>query len=340
MSATKLPYGKPVKLLIDFQGFPDGRLVQFEIWRSKSGKENKVSEVYGVTKGGKGIGRWIPLIEREEILPLVEQISEPVEEEKYYFIAKIDDQEIKSGDMIFTYSLDIHVADTDDKPVDGVDYTITFLSDGSTREGIFKNGHAKVEDAPRGKFNIELENYEFVKPPGKILKGRWDTSEIKCGDKVKMIVEVKDFDDGTPAKFTVYEYEAVGKNYYLVKDGISGEVNGDQVEVEWQFEYDKNPDDVKEFEGFEKDCTFPEFIFDVEIEESLFRCYKRLTCYGGPLFVDEEGDPIEGMKALAYLPDGRVMPCNIRKGYLTEPYLWKRGKFQIHLVDDNIGGIE
>lgn len=340
MSATKMPYGKPVKLLVDLQGFPDGRLVQFEIWRKKGREEKKVSDVYGTTKGGKARGKWIPLIEREEILPLVEQISEPVEDEKYYFIAKIDDQEIKSGDMVFTYSLDIYVADTDGKAVDGVDYTITFLSDGSKRKGIFKNGHAKVEDAPPGKFKIELEGYEFVKPPGKIINARWDRSEIKCGDKVKMIVDVKDFDDGTPAKFTVYEYDAVGKNYYLVKDGINGEVNEDRVEVEWQFEYDKNPDDVKEFEGFEKDYTFPEFIFDVEIEESLFRCYKRLTCYGGPLFVDEEGEPIEGMKALAYLPSGRVIPCRILKGYLTEPYLWQRGNARIHLVYEDVGGIE
>jgi len=79
MSATKMPYGRPVKLLIDFQGFPDGRLMQFEIWRKKGGKEEKVSEVYGVTKGGKGIGQWIPqppqVKEHKEVLPLEEKIS-------------------------------------------------------------------------------------------------------------------------------------------------------------------------------------------------------------------------------------------------------------------------
>jgi hypothetical protein len=339
MSETKLPYGKPVKLLVELQGFPDGRLMLFEIWRKKGGNEEKVSDVYGVTKGGKASGKWIPVIEREAVLPLVEKISEQVEEEKYYFIAKLDDQEIKSGDMVFTYLLDIQVADTDGIPVNGVEYTVTF-SDGSKENGVFKDGHAKFEDAPLGKFTIELENYEFVKPPGKILKGRWDKSEIKCEDKVKMIVDVEDFDDGTPAKFTVYEYDGVGKNYYLVKDGISGEVKEDQVEVEWQFEYDKNPEDVKEFEGFEEDYTFPEFIFDVEIEDVSFRCYKRLTCYGGPLFVDEEEKPIKDTKALAYLPDGRVIPCRILKGYLTEPYLWQRGNISIHLVYDDIGGIE
>ena len=77
----------------------------------KGGNEEKVTKVYGVTKGGKGTGRWIPLIERKEVLLLEEKISEQVEEEKYYFIAKIDDQEAKSGDIVFTYPLDIHLKD-------------------------------------------------------------------------------------------------------------------------------------------------------------------------------------------------------------------------------------
>jgi len=161
LSPTKLPYGKPVKLLIDFQGFPDGRLVLFEIWRQKGGKEEKISEVYGVTKGGKGIGEWTPRIERKEALPLKEIISEQVEEEKYYFIAKIDDKEAKSGDMVFGYVLDIYLEDTYGKPIDGAKCSITF-SDGSKKDEVFKNGHAKFEQAPPGKFKIELNGYKFV----------------------------------------------------------------------------------------------------------------------------------------------------------------------------------
>ena len=161
MSATKLPYGKPVKLLIDFQGFADGRLVLFEVWMKKGGNEEKVTEVYGVTKGGKGVGRWVPLIERKETLPLQEKITEQVEEEKYYFIAKIDDQETKSGDMIFTYPLDIYVEDTNGNLLDGVKYAVTF-SDGTKKEDTLKNGRAKIQDALSGKFKLELNGYEFV----------------------------------------------------------------------------------------------------------------------------------------------------------------------------------
>jgi len=162
MSATKVPYGRPVKLLIDFQGFPDGRLVQFEIWRRKGQKEEKVSEVYGVTKGGKGIGQWTPqLQERKEALPIAKTATQQTQQEKYFFIAKIDDKEAKSPDMEFVYPLDIFLQDTSGKPIDGVECSITF-SNGSKKKAVFKNGHIKFEDAPPGKFKIELEKFEFV----------------------------------------------------------------------------------------------------------------------------------------------------------------------------------
>jgi hypothetical protein len=161
MPETKLPYGKPVKLLIDFQGFPDGRLVLFQIWRKKGGKEAKVNEVYGVTKGGKGVGRWVPLIKRKEVALLEEKTSEQAEEEKYYFIAKIDEQETKSGDMVFTYPIDIQLKTETGKPLNEAKCTITF-SDGSKETGVFKNGQVKFQNSSSGKFKIEVNDYTFV----------------------------------------------------------------------------------------------------------------------------------------------------------------------------------
>jgi hypothetical protein len=161
MPATKIPYGKPVKLLVDFQGFPDGRLVLFEIWRKKGGKEEKVTEVYGVTKGGKGVGRWVPVIKRKEVALLEEKASEQAEEEKYYFIAKIDKQESKSRDTVFTFPIAIYLADEAGKPLDGAKCTITF-SDGTEEKGVFKNGQVKFQNAVSGKFKLELEDYDFV----------------------------------------------------------------------------------------------------------------------------------------------------------------------------------
>ena len=166
MSVTKLPYGQRVKLLIKCEGYPDGRVVRFEIWRRKGQNEEKVSEQYGVTRGGNAYAIWNPNIEerRIKLKARVGETNEPVEEEKYYFIARIDDQEIKSGDLKFTFPVDVYLEDESGRPLHDVDYTITF-SDGSKRQGKFKDGHAKVEDAPLGGLKIEVEGYaiEFEK---------------------------------------------------------------------------------------------------------------------------------------------------------------------------------
>ena len=42
-----------------------------------------------------------------------------------------------------------------------VDFTLT-LSDKTKKKGKFKEGKAKVEDIPYGKFTIEIEGHEFV----------------------------------------------------------------------------------------------------------------------------------------------------------------------------------
>ena len=166
MSLTKVPYGKPVKLIVDYQGYPDGRLVQFEIWRKKGGEEKEVSAFYGVTKGGKSIGWWIPRIELKEVLPLVETISYQWEEEKYYFIGKIDKNEVKSEDLVFTYPLEVYLEDEEGVPIDVAECIVTF-SDGSKEKGVIKSGRAKFKEVPIGIFKIEVESYEFVfKLPG------------------------------------------------------------------------------------------------------------------------------------------------------------------------------
>lgn len=160
MGATKFPYGRQVKLLAYYQGYPDGRLVLFEIWRQKGGKKEKLDEVNGVTKGGKAIGWWTPRAKRQEAMPLEKEIKEKSEEAEYYFMAKIDEKEVKSENFVFTYLLDVSLKDFLNRTVDGAKYVVTF-SDGSSRRGAFKDGHATFSEVPAGKFKIGLEEYEF-----------------------------------------------------------------------------------------------------------------------------------------------------------------------------------
>jgi hypothetical protein len=325
MSATKVPYGKPVKLLVDYQGYPDGRLVQFKIWQKKGGEEKEVSAVYGVTKGGKGIGRWIPLVERKGVLPLEETISYEGEEEKFYFIGKIDDKEVKSGDLVFVYPLEVYLEDEEELPINGAECTATF-SDGSKEKGALESGRVKFKEAPLGKFKIEVEGYEFVfKPPGKIIKARWEKDKAKCGDEVKMIVDVEDFDDGTPAKFLIWERKGSQDNTI---DQIDGTIQGNKAEITWKHSLEEREEELKEKVKEEEEPKY-HFVVDIEGEE---KGSEDLT-FTYPLDVyieDENENPLDNMEYTIILPDGTEKKGKFKDGHAKiEDALY--GKFKLEI---------
>jgi hypothetical protein len=156
MSVTKLPYGRPVKVLVDLQGFPDGRLVRFEVWRKKVQGEEKAAELYGSTNAGKAVAFWNPDF-GERAVKLQETPTFEKVDEKYYFVAKVDDKEKKSQDFELTFPLILHFED-EEESLDDVKFTITF-SDGSKRNGKFSKGIAEFSDAPLGEFKIEIKGY-------------------------------------------------------------------------------------------------------------------------------------------------------------------------------------
>jgi hypothetical protein len=156
---TKVQYGKPVKLLVDYQGYPEGRAVKFEVFQKKALGEEKVAELFGATRRGKACTYWHPNFSEYKVT-LTDNAStiKPVEDVKYYFTAKLDDKEVKSTDIEFTCSLDIYLKVADGAPLDGLDCKVT-LSDGSTREVKFVDGHLALNDVPRGKFKLEIDGY-------------------------------------------------------------------------------------------------------------------------------------------------------------------------------------
>ena len=159
MSAVKVPHGKPVKLLVDYQGYPDGRAVKFEVFQKKTQGEEKVAELFGATRGGKACVFWHPNLSEYKVT-LKENAGDvkQVDDVKYYFTAKLDGNEVKSTDIEFTCDLDIFLEDADGNPLDNLDCKIT-LSDGSSRQEKFLKGFLELKEIPRGKFKIEIDGY-------------------------------------------------------------------------------------------------------------------------------------------------------------------------------------
>jgi hypothetical protein len=67
--------------------------------------------------------------------------------------------------------------------------------------------------------------------PGKITNACWEKKHAKCGDKVKMIVDVKDFENGTPAQFIIWEQNHDGENDFIQQ--IDGKVKGNKFGLSW-----------------------------------------------------------------------------------------------------------
>lgn len=72
-----------------------------------------------------------------------------------------------------------------------------------------------------------------IAQPGRITKARWEKKKAEYGEKVKILVDVKDFQDGTPAKIRVWE-KINGQD--VLVDEIDATVKGKKIAVDWKKE--------------------------------------------------------------------------------------------------------
>lgn len=156
---TQLKIGDQVKLTVNAKDFEDGTPVRFMVWESKGSQETIIDQIDGTIQGNKAEISWKHSLEerKEDLKGDVTDKEEP----KYYFVVDIEGEEKKSEPLTFTYPLDIYLEDEKGNPLDDVEYTIT-LPDGTEKKGKFKDGHAKIDEAPYGKFTIEINKYDLV----------------------------------------------------------------------------------------------------------------------------------------------------------------------------------
>ena len=156
---TKAKSSEQVKLTANLKDFDDGTPAKFLIWEKKGSQDNFIALIDGEIRGKKAEITWKPTFEKRE-----EKLKEEVEEEEepeYYFVVDVEGEEGKSEALKFTYPLDIYLEDERGNPLDDMEYKIT-LSDGTKKKGKFQKGHAKIDDAPYGKFIIEVRGCDFI----------------------------------------------------------------------------------------------------------------------------------------------------------------------------------
>jgi uncharacterized Zn-binding protein involved in type VI secretion len=156
---TKVRVGEEVKLLVNVKDFEDGTPATFLVWESKGSQTTLLAQIDGEIQGNKVEAKW-----KYSFADSEEKLEKEVAEEEsptYHFAVEIEGEEKASDALEFTYPIDIYLEDALGNPLDNVKYVVT-LSDGTKKRGKFKDGHAKIEDAPYGKFIVEVEGADLA----------------------------------------------------------------------------------------------------------------------------------------------------------------------------------
>ena len=138
------------------------------------------------------------------------------------------------------------------------------------------------------------------------LKWEKDGNEIKeamIGDKVKLIGDFDDVDNGQAVTIKLYEHDA-DKKHDHIKD-FQTMVSDKKVEIEWDVEYHEDKDDTdSQKEQNEKGYTLPEYMFTVDgfsVESGVLdvKSTKEITVTN-----EETGEPVKSAEFTIIFPDG------------------------------------
>jgi uncharacterized Zn-binding protein involved in type VI secretion len=149
---------------------------------------------------------------------------------------------------------------------------------------------------------------------GKIVEAKWEKEEAKCGDEVKLKVSVKDFEDGTKAKFTIWEEDENGEDNYITE--IEGEVQAGKVETSWVYTLEAAKGQLeKDLEYGEEE---PKFFFSVDIEGSEARSQTLKFTYLLEIDLeDETGESLEEIEYTITFANGSEKKGKLKKGKIT-----------------------
>ncbi len=103
----------------------------------------------------------------------------------------------------------------------------------------------------------------LVTPPINITNLKWDKKEARRGDILKLTADVKGVQEGSEAEIEIWEHDADGAHDLITK--FPATVKGNKIEIDWEYEYHEDTDDIPSQEETEKGYNPPEYLFRVKI---------------------------------------------------------------------------
>lgn len=150
-----------------------------------------------------------------------------------------------------------------------------------------------------------------VRPRIVVSNMRWSAEEARRGDTLKLMADVSGCRENDEAKIVIYEYDSDGVHDRICE--IPANVREDKIEIEWEYEYHEDTDEIptqEELEKYGSSYNPPEYFFVIELAGQKFGSEQESKILKFKDFVeirlkDEEDRPIVDEDYILTLPDGK-----------------------------------
>jgi len=147
-------------------------------------------------------------------------------------------------------------------------------------------------------------------PPIKVTNMKWDKKEARRGDILKLSADITEVAEGTGVKVVIFEYDADGNHDKIVE--ISTAVKNKKVELDWEYEYFEDIDEIptqSELEKYDGKYNPPEYFFEIEIHGHRFGQNQESGLLTFKDYIEiklqsEDGEAVANEKYILHLADG------------------------------------
>jgi len=152
---------------------------------------------------------------------------------------------------------------------------------------------------------LKKESEEMIIiPPIEITNVQWSQEEARRGDVLQLSADVSDVPDGTEAVIEIYEHDDDGAHDFITR--LSTLVDDSKVEIQWEYVYHEDTDEIPTTEETERGYNPPEYFFKViiygqEAESGRleFKDWIEFT------IDDTQGNPQANADYILHMPDGQ-----------------------------------
>jgi hypothetical protein len=157
--------GDILKLTADIKGLADGNEAEMQIWEHDADEAHDLVTKFPVTiKSQKIETEWeFQYVDDTDDIPTEEETEKGYNPPEYFFRMILAGVSADSGLLQFKDWIEVKLKDDEGNPIPDEDYKL-YLPDGKVKSGkLDKNGYAKENDIPPGKYKIEYPNLKGVR---------------------------------------------------------------------------------------------------------------------------------------------------------------------------------